>query len=116
MNIVAQNWDQDDYNGPQPGADDLMILFAMPTYPEEKARFADENGIHLILLSSEEPTDRQPDEYNTDRFLWLETPWPLEDGAIEIPGYDINVLPVTGFTNIALFWTIALELYVRTSG
>ena len=116
MHVISQGWNKDDYKGQRPGSDDLMIVFGMPTYPAARSQFARENGVHLIMLSTEKPTDREPDEYDTDRFLWLETPWPLEDGAIEIPGYDIKVLPVTGFMNGALFWALALELYTRTNG
>jgi len=113
IRVIAQNWDSDDYSGPGPGPADLMIVFGMPTYPASRAEFAREHGLNLVLLSSEAPTDRGPEEYETDRYLWLRTPWPLEDGAVEIPGYDIKVLPVSGVMNIALYHAVRLELESR---
>ena len=90
-----------------------MIVLGMPTFPITRAIFAAENNIELVMLSTEKPTDRDPENYDTDQFLWLETPWPMGDGAVEIPGYDIKVLPVTGFMNGVLYYTIKAELEQR---
>ncbi len=113
MHVISQGWNRDDYTGPGPGTEDLMIVLGMPTFPAARAAFAAENDIELVMLSTEKPTDRGPESYDTNRFLWLETPWPMEDGAVEIPGYDIKVLPVTGFMNGVLYYTIKAELEQR---
>jgi hypothetical protein len=110
MTVIAQNWNTENYAGPTPGVDDLVIVFGMPTYPAVRAQYAALNGLNIIILSTEEPTDRGPENYSTDRFLWIEMPWPLEDGAIDIPGYDIKVLPVSGVMNVALYYAVRLEL------
>lgn len=116
MHILPQNWPSDRYSGKQPGPNDLVLLFGMPTYPSRRAEYAEANGLNLVVLSTEAPTGREAGSVSSERFLWLQTPWPLEDGAVDIPGYDIDILPVTGFMNVALFYAIALELYTRTSG
>ena len=113
MHVIEQRWNTENYSGPRPHPDDLIIVFGMPTYPVARAKFATENGLNIIILSTEAPTDRGPESYETDRFLWLETPWPMEDGAIDIPGYDIKVLPVTGVMNVALYYAVRLELESR---
>ena len=113
LHVISQGWNRDDYTGPGPGTEDLMIVLGMPTFPITRAIFAAENNIELVMLSTEKPTDRDPENYDTDQFLWLETPWPMGDGAVEIPGYDIKVLPVTGFMNGVLYYTIKAELEQR---
>jgi uncharacterized phosphosugar-binding protein len=35
--------------------------------------------------------------------------WPIEDGCIEVPGYDVPICPVSGVMQATLYWSVIAE-------
>ncbi|HDY65424.1 MAG TPA: hypothetical protein ENH84_04220 [Phycisphaerae bacterium] len=50
-----------------------------------------------------------PDDL-ADRSVLMSTGWPDSDAIVEIPGYDIHVLPITGLAQIAIYRMISESL------
>ena len=50
----------------------------------------------------------QPPEPATT-ILYIDPAWPLADGCVTVPGYDVPILPASGVVQAAIYWTIASE-------
>ena len=50
----------------------------------------------------------QPPE-PASNILYINPAWPLTDGCVTVPGYDIPILPASGVVQAAIYWTIASE-------
>ena len=37
--------------------------------------------------------------------------WPLDDGCVRVPGYDVPILPASGVINAAIYWAFLAEVY-----
>jgi len=60
-------------------------------------------GIHLAY-SDVQPAE--PSEPATN-ILYIDPAWPLADGCVKVPGYDVPILPASGVIQAAIYWTIA---------
>ena len=52
-----------------------------------------------------------PDVHDAN-FLPIAPHWPLEDGCITVPGYDIPILPASAIAQTAIYWSILQQLSV----
>ena len=50
----------------------------------------------------------QPQE-PASNILYIDPAWPLTDGCVTVPGYDIPILPASGVIQAAIYWTIVSE-------
>jgi hypothetical protein len=50
----------------------------------------------------------QPPEPSSN-ILYINPGWPLGDGCVTVPGYDVQILPASGVVQAAIYWTIASE-------
>jgi hypothetical protein len=41
--------------------------------------------------------------------LYIDPAWPIADGCVTVPGYDIPILPASGVIQAAIYWTLASE-------
>jgi hypothetical protein len=113
IRVITPRWNRKGYEAPAFEKGDLLIILGMPQYPAGMVRDALGRGADVIVTSSQPPTDVEPARRDTERFLWIEAPWPAGDGAVSVEGYDIKILPVTGFMNGALYYALRTELAVR---
>jgi hypothetical protein len=66
--------------------------------------------VDVIIMTTERPNEP---ETGTARLEWIPAPWPIGDGSVEIPGYDIPVLPVSGIMNGVIFYMLRSEVQYR---
>ncbi len=59
-----------------------------------------------LVYSDVEPS--QPAE-PASNILYIDPGWPLADGCVTLPGYDVPILPASGVVQAAIFWSIASE-------
>jgi hypothetical protein len=59
-----------------------------------------------LVYSDVQPA--QPSE-PTDNIVYIDPAWPLADGCVTVPGYDIPILPASGVMQATIYWTIAAE-------
>jgi hypothetical protein len=43
--------------------------------------------------------------------LYANPHWPLDDGCVQVPGYDIPILPASGVIQASIYWSIVAEVY-----
>lgn len=92
------------------GAGDMLFLLGMPTYPKREVEDALAKGMSVIVMCTEDPhlTPAQAEQVH-----WIRAPWPIEDGVVRIPGYDIPILPVTGVMNTLIYYAVRSEVQSR---
>ena len=62
-------------------------------------------GVNLVYS---DVLPAQPPE-PSGNILYIDPAWPLADGCVTVPGYDVPILPASGVVQAALYWTIAYE-------
>jgi hypothetical protein len=43
--------------------------------------------------------------------LYANPHWPIEDGCVAVPGYDVPILPASAVIQSAMYWSIVAEAY-----
>jgi uncharacterized phosphosugar-binding protein len=58
-------------------------------------------------------TDVQPGQppEPSDNILYIAPTWPLTDACVNVPGYDIPILPASGVVQAAIYWTIVSKAF-----
>lgn len=59
-----------------------------------------------LVYSTVQPA--QPPE-PASNVLYLDPGWPLTDGCVRVPGYDVSILPASGVIQAAIYWSIMAE-------
>jgi hypothetical protein len=62
-------------------------------------------GLKLVYSDVQPAQPPEP----AGNILYIDPAWPLADGCVTVPGYDISILPASGVVQAALYWTIASE-------
>ena len=45
----------------------------------------------------------------SDRLIYINPYWPINDNCVSVPGYDIPILPASGVIDAAIYWAIRAE-------
>jgi hypothetical protein len=63
------------------------------------------SGVKLVYSTVRPAQSPEP----ASNILYLDPGWPLTDGCVRVPGYDVPILPASGVIQAAIYWTIAAE-------
>jgi hypothetical protein len=72
-----------------------------------KKLIAQAKGLGVRLVYSDVQPAEPPEP--TGNILYIDPAWPLADGCVAVPGYDVPILPASGVAQAAIYWTIASE-------
>jgi hypothetical protein len=73
--------------------------------PEELLEQAKTGELKLVYSDVRPAQPPEP----ASNILYINPAWPLTDGCVTVPGYDIPILPASGVVQAAIYWTIASE-------
>ncbi len=62
-------------------------------------------GVKLVYCDVQPAQRAEP----VGNILYIDPGWPLADGCVAIPGYDVPILPASGVIQAAIYWSIAAE-------
>jgi len=83
-----------------------MILYIGYQYaPKNLINQAKKLNVKLVYTDAEPAIPSEP----TTHILYLAPGWPLSDGCVSVPGYDIAILPASGIAQAAIYWEILSE-------
>jgi len=85
-----------------------FVLFLGYQFAPQK--FLDETkakGIKLVYTDVQLGQPAEPSE----NIVYITPAWPLTDGCVTVPGYDIPILPASGVVQAAIYWTIASKAF-----
>jgi hypothetical protein len=117
---IAQRWRDQHRNGSsgdservsfKPG--DLLLVVGYDYVPNEGGwhNLADEarrNGATLVLCIATFRKDQMAQVRSSD--ILIEMPWELGDAEVELPGYDVNILPTSNVIAAATYGMINAEM------
>ena len=83
----------------------LVLYLGYQFAPHRLLEQAKDSAVKLVYF------DVQPDQppEPATNILYVRPGWPLPDACVEVPGYDIPILPASGVIQSAIFWDIAAE-------
>ncbi len=84
---------------------DFVLYLGYQFAPRKLLEQAKANGLKLVYTDVEPAQPPQPGP----NILYIDPGWPLPDACVNVPGYDIPILPASGVIQAAIYWTIASE-------
>jgi hypothetical protein len=73
--------------------------------PQKLLDQAKATGVKLVYFDVQPAQPPEP----SSNILYIDPAWPLADGCVTVPGYDVPILPASGVVQAAVYWTIASE-------
>jgi hypothetical protein len=73
--------------------------------PQKLVSQAKALGVKLVYSDVQPAQPPEP----ANNIHYLDPAWPLTDACVQVPGYDIPILPASGVIQAAIYWTIASE-------
>jgi hypothetical protein len=83
----------------------FVLYLGYQTTPLKLIEQAKASGVKLVYTAVQPAQPPEP----TDNILYLDPGWPSADGCVEVPGYDVPILPASGVIHAAIYWTLASE-------
>ncbi len=83
----------------------LVLCLGYQFAPQKLLAQAQALGVRLVYSDVEPAQPPEP----ASNILYLDPAWPLADGCVTVPGYDIPILPASGVVQAAIYWTLASE-------
>jgi hypothetical protein len=91
-----------------PAAGGFVLYIGYQNAPAPLVQQAIDGDFNLVYASVR-PADPR-DAPNVMRFV---PTWPVSDGCVTVPGYDVKILPASGIVNSAIYWSMMAELCSR---
>lgn len=116
FDVIANQYGAESLRGRLQSAD-VWVHVGYSFYPLEEINYVRSTGAKLMGVLSPGPTamrEGTPVDIDTSLFdVYIDPYWRFGDGAIEIPGYDVAIIPVSGVVMISTFWMILSETAAR---
>ena len=87
-------------------AKQVVLILSYQRAPVGALNPAKETGMKLIYNSSTPGDPPEP----VENVIYLEPGWPLPDATVDVPGYDVDILPGSGVMNAITYWTILAQV------
>jgi uncharacterized phosphosugar-binding protein len=102
------------------GKDDVFLHVGYSYTPVEELGFAREVGAKTVAVFTPGPTKLDegipvaPDTAMID--VYIDPYWKFGDSIVEVPGYDVKIVPLSGVVMITSYWMIIGETVKAMSG
>jgi hypothetical protein len=83
----------------------LVLYIGYQFAPQKLVDQAKALGVKLVYsdVQAAQPPEPAPN------ILYIDPAWPLADGCVTAPGYDIPILPASGVIQAAIYWAVVSE-------
>jgi hypothetical protein len=88
------------------GEGDLYLLVGYQQNEDGMAAAVAERRASSIFLTSTPPG---PEQAANPHHLYVNPLWPVSDGVLELPGYDVKACPLSAIANLSCYWAICGE-------
>jgi len=85
---------------------DAYLLVGYQQNQDAMASAANALGARTVFITSLGPG---PEQAKSPRHLYINPHWPLTDGCLELPGYDVKACPLSGILGLACYHAICAE-------
>jgi hypothetical protein len=86
---------------------DFVFYLGYQFAPQKLLDEAKTTGVKLVYSDVQPGRPAEPSE----NILYIDPGWPLPDGCVRVPGYDIPILPASGVVQAAIYWTIVSKAF-----
>ena len=87
-------------------ASDFVFFCGYQYPPEELIKDAVSREYKLFYLTVRSPEPAEPNK----NVIYINPGWPMADGCVNVPGYDVPILPASGVVNSAIYWALLAEV------
>jgi hypothetical protein len=84
---------------------EFVLYLGYQFAPRKLVDRAGASGVKLVYATVQPAQPPEP----ASNILYLDPGWPLTDGCVRVPGYDVPILPASGVLQAAIYWAIASE-------
>ncbi len=89
---------------------DLFFMLGYYRRPAAAYELARRRGCRIVEVIT--GTDEADPSGPTPDFA-IRPGWPYRDALVQVPGYDIPILPASGIMQTAIYWAVVAEIAVR---
>ncbi|NIA17163.1 MAG: hypothetical protein GWO86_02325 [Planctomycetes bacterium] len=102
---MKSGWNEKSLSNLPPLEQNFVFICGYQNAPKKLIEQAKTKGIKLAYISVKSTTPAEP----ADNIIYLNPYWPLDDGCVTLPGYDIPILPASGVINAAIYWALLAQ-------
>lgn len=88
------------------GRGDVYLFIGYQQNEDAMAAAANQLGVRTIFLTSLPPGGAQAE---SPLHLYVNPHWPVTDGCVELPGYDVKACPLSGILGMTVYYAICAE-------
>jgi hypothetical protein len=81
----------------------LVLYIGYQFAPQKLMDAVKAMGVRLVYCEVQPAQPPEP----SGNILYIDPAWPLADACVNVPGYDVPILPLSGVVQAAIYWTIA---------
>jgi len=82
---------------------DVVLFLQYQLFPWDFTTALQAKGVQLIVSSSMKPMDHWATDADID---YINPFWEVQDAAVDLPGYDIKILPTSGILQSVVYWQL----------
>jgi hypothetical protein len=94
--------------------DDVWIYIGYSYYPLEELKYAAQTGTKTVSVFAPGPSVMgEGTEVEIDRSfmdVYIDPYWRLGDAVVDVPGYDIKIIPPSGVVMVSCYWMLLGEI------
>lgn len=82
---------------------DVVLFLQYQQFPWDFTTGLQSIGVQSIITSSMKPMDHWATDGDID---FINPFWEVQDAAVDVPGYDIKILPISGIMQCVVYWQL----------
>ncbi|MEO6907762.1 MAG: hypothetical protein ABI210_07720, partial [Abditibacteriaceae bacterium] len=82
---------------------DVVLFLQYQMFPWNFTTALQAKGVQSIITSSMKPMDHWATDADID---YINPFWEVQDAAVDVPGYDIKILPTSGILQSVVYWQL----------
>lgn len=86
---------------------EFVLYLGYQFAPQKLIEEAKLKGVKLVYTDVQPGLPAEPSE----TILYIAPGWPLADGCVSVPGYDVAILPSSGVAQAAIYWGMASRAF-----
>lgn len=100
---VAPKYRIDDTMPEGLGKGDVVLFLQYQVFPYNFTSELQAIGVQSIITSAQKPLDHWATDKDID---YINPFWAVQDAAVDVPGYDIDILPTSGVLQSTVYWQL----------
>src|SRR5690606_25059311 len=82
---------------------DVVLFLQYQVFPYSYTSQLQAQGIQSIITSAQQPLDHWATDADID---YINPFWKVQDAVADVPGYDIDILPISGIMQSVVYWQL----------